>query len=95
MIQKHLKILLHLNRVVFHLGHGEDAHLAILPSPVLLQQERQQHQKTTVVNDPPNIDIADDLEFLKQLRYNIYYIFSQGARRISWIKGGMIPMRIS
>ena len=30
-VQEHLQVLLHLDGVVVHLGHGEDAHLALPP----------------------------------------------------------------
>lgn len=61
MVQEHLQVLLDLDRVVLHLGHGKDAHLAVLPGAVLLEQERQQHQQATVVHDPPDVDVTGDL----------------------------------
>jgi hypothetical protein len=40
------------------LSDSEDSHLAALPSPMLLQKEREQHEEPTIMNDPPNIDAA-------------------------------------
>jgi len=34
---------------------------------VLLQQEGQQHEQTTVVDNPPNINVATDLKRKKDL----------------------------
>lgn len=62
MVQEHLQILLYLDGVVLHLGDGEDAHLAVLPRAVLLQQERQQHQQPAVVHDPPDVNVSSNLQ---------------------------------
>lgn len=43
MIEEHFEVFLHLNGIVFHLGHGEDAHFTIFPRTMLFQQEWQQH----------------------------------------------------
>lgn len=69
-VQELLQILLHLYRIVLHLRDCEDPHFAVLPSAMLLQQERQQHQETAIVHDPPNVDVADD--FLGGVREEIY-----------------------
>lgn len=61
MVQEHFQVLLHLNRVVLHLGDGKNAHFAVLPCAMLLEQERQKHQQTTIVDDPPDVDVAADL----------------------------------
>jgi hypothetical protein len=44
------------------LGDAEDPELAVLPGAMLLQQEGQQHEETSIVNDPPNVDVAFDLK---------------------------------
>jgi hypothetical protein len=44
------------------LGDAEDPELAVLPGAMLLQQEGQQHEETSVVNNPPNVDVAFDLK---------------------------------
>ena len=62
MVKECLEIFLHLDRVVVDLRHAEDPELAILPGPVLLQQEWQQHEEAAVVNDPPNVDGSLDLD---------------------------------
>jgi len=43
-IEEHLEVFLHLDRIILHLCNCEDAHAAVLPSSVLLQQEWQQHE---------------------------------------------------
>lgn len=60
-IQEHLQVFFDLNRVVLHLGDGEDTHLAVLPRAMLFQQERQQHQQATIVDDPPDVNVSGDL----------------------------------
>lgn len=71
LVQEHLQVFLHLNGVVFHLGDGEDAHLAVLPGAVLLQQEWKEHQHAAVVHDPPDVDVAGNLENEMDLCKNI------------------------
>ena len=56
MIQEGLQVFLHLNGVVLGLGHGEDPHPTLLPGPVLLQEEGQQHQQTAIMHNPPDVD---------------------------------------
>jgi len=43
-VEECLEILLHLNGVVFHLGHGEDPEFAGLPSPMLFEEKGEQHE---------------------------------------------------
>jgi len=61
LVEECLEIFLHLDGVVRLLSHAEDPELAVLPGPVLLEKEGQQHQQSSVVNDPPDIDVALDL----------------------------------
>jgi hypothetical protein len=61
MVKESEEILAHLDRVVLGLGHTEYPQLAVLPRPMLLQQERQQHEQSAVVHDPPDINVALDL----------------------------------
>jgi hypothetical protein len=41
-----------------NLSDAEDPEFAILPGPVLLQQEGEKHQESAIVNDPPNVNRA-------------------------------------
>lgn len=75
MVQEHLQVLLHLDGVVFQLRHGEDSHLAVLPGPVLLQQEREQHQQAAVVDDPPHVDVSHHLKTNISIIIFIYLIY--------------------
>jgi hypothetical protein len=59
-VKELLQVLLHLYGVVLHLGDSEDLHFAILPGAVLLEEEGQQHEKTAVMHNPPDVDVADD-----------------------------------
>lgn len=61
MVQECLQIFLHLNRVVLDLSNSEDPQLAVAPSAVLLQQERQQHEQAAVMDNPPDVDVATNL----------------------------------
>ncbi len=61
MVEEGVEVLLHLDGVVLRLRDAEDAHLAVLPGAVLLQQEGQQHEEAAVVDDPPDVDVAADL----------------------------------
>ena len=58
MIQEGDEILLHLNGVVLGLSHSEDPHPALPPSPVLLQEEGQQHEESSIMNNPPDVDVS-------------------------------------
>lgn len=46
-VEEHLKVLLHLDRVVIHLGHSEDSHLALPPH---LQRGRQHQYHSQIVH---------------------------------------------
>lgn len=61
MVEEHLEVLLHLDRIVLHLSNGKDSEFAVLPGAVLLQQERQQHQHAAVMYNPPDVDVPIDL----------------------------------
>ena len=61
MVEERLEVLLHLDGVVLGLCDAEDPHLAVLPRPVLLEQEGQEHEEAAVVDDPPDVDVALDL----------------------------------
>lgn len=62
MVEERFQVLLHLNGIVFHLSNGKDSQFAVLPGAMLFQEEWQQHQQPTVVNNPPDVDVAADLE---------------------------------
>ena len=68
MVKECLEIFLHLDGVVVDLRHAEDPELAILPGPVLLQQEGQQHEEAAVMNNPPNIDVSLDLDHQRDVK---------------------------
>ena len=57
MVEEGLEVLLHLYRVVLGLRDAEDPHLAVLPGPVLHEEEGQQHEEAAVVHDPPDVDV--------------------------------------
>lgn len=59
-VEKGFQIFLHLDGVVLGLSNAEDSELAVFPRSVLLEQEWQEHEKATVMNDPPDIDVAAD-----------------------------------
>lgn len=61
LVQECLEIFFHLNGIVVGLCNREYSQLAIFPGAVLFQQERYEHQNSTVVYDPPNIDCARQL----------------------------------
>jgi hypothetical protein len=65
-VEEDLEVLLHLDRVVLELRHGEDSQLAVLPGTVLAQQEGQQHQQTAVMHNPPHVNEAADLKRKKK-----------------------------
>lgn len=74
LVQEHLEVFLHLYRVIFHLSDGEDAHLAILPGTVLLQQEWQEHQHATIVHNPPDVNVARNLKKLFVVQVSEYIL---------------------
>ena len=57
MVEERLEVLLHLDGVVLRLRDAEDPHLAVLPGPVLHEEEGQQHEEAAVVHDPPDVDV--------------------------------------
>ena len=61
MVEESIEILFHLNGIILGLGHAKYPKFAILPCAVLFQQKGQQHQKATVVHNPPNVNVAADL----------------------------------
>lgn len=68
MVEEGLQVLLHLDWVVLHLRHSEDAQLAILPCAVLTEEEWQQHKETAVMDDPPDVDCAYDLREVRETK---------------------------
>jgi len=58
LVQERLEIFFHLNGIVVGLRNREYSQLAVFPGAVLFQQERYEHQDSSVVHDPPNIDRA-------------------------------------
>lgn len=70
MVQENFQILLNLNRVVLQLCDRENSHLAIFPCSVLFEQERQEHEQTAIMNDPPHVNIATN--FRNGVREEVY-----------------------
>ena len=60
-VERNFEILFHLNGIILELSDSKETHLAMSPSAVLAQKERQQHQQASVVNYPPDIDKSADL----------------------------------
>ena len=60
MVEESVEILFHLNGIILGLSHAKYPQFAILPGAVLLQQEGQQHQKATIVHNPPDVNVAAD-----------------------------------
>jgi hypothetical protein len=83
-VEEDLEVLLHLDRVVLKLRHGEDSQLAVLPGTVLAQQEGQQHQQTAVMHNPPHVNEAADLEHKNNKNVSTYNTrFENGQIKIT------------
>lgn len=67
MVEEHFQVLLHLNGIVLHLSNGKDAHFAVFPCAVLFQEEWQQHQKTAIMYNPPNVNVSANLQLIGAL----------------------------
>lgn len=61
-------------------GHSEDPHLTVLPGFVLREQERQKHEQTAVMHDPPDVDRTPHL--LCALRETLDALGNEGCQLI-------------
>lgn len=69
-VEEGLEVLLHLERVVLHLGDGEDAELGVAPGAVLAEEEGEEHEHSPVVHHPPHVHRPPHLVLRRRERLN-------------------------
>ena len=69
LVKELLQIFLHLNGIILGLSHSKDPHPAFLPCPVLLQEEGEEHEKSSIVNNPPDVDKALEIILALLIQY--------------------------